>query len=360
MVPNLTSFESSLNYYHFKYLREELDKNGIRYWDIEYDILNLPEQQDIDIVIVELDTTNVRLRKICNRVFDKLRVYNPCITYISFFKEHSPEEMVKLISEKEKELREEEEKKRIEAEKKRIEEEKKRQDAEYKRRTIVALKSATSSWGKVPFSDIPHTFCIRYYPTTCEFDATEEEWYDRQLIWSFKNDPNKRTRIPHDEALDELMPWVEEELKDTFGDLLSNLTLVCIPASTPAKNEARYELFSNLLCQATGMTNAYSHMVINEERVARHEGGIAGETDTITFDEEFFKGKNILLFDDLLTRGDSMRKFGRKMSSLGANVIASMTIGKTFHTREIDESRGNQGRYINASDDDDDDEDFPF
>ena len=48
--------------------------------------------------------------------------------------------------------------------------------------------------------------------------------------------------------------------------------------------------------------------------------------ENLDFDEEYFKGKNILLFDDLLTRGDSMRKFGRKLTSLGANVIAGVLI----------------------------------
>lgn len=198
------------------------------------------------------------------------------------------------------------------------------------------LQASVISWDCVPQSDLRHYFFIRYYPTTCDFDATDEEWNDRQLIWSFKNDPDKNPRIPYQEALDEIVPRIEEKLKNTFGKLLSNLTLVCIPASSPEKNKARYEYFSDLLCRRTGMTNAYSHIIVNAARVARHVGGAAGDLDTITFDDDFFKGKNVLLFDDVLTRGDSMRKYRTKMIAMGANVIAGLTVGKTCHTREYD------------------------
>ena len=201
-------------------------------------------------------------------------------------------------------------------------------------RITKRLQASVSSWDCVPMSELHHTYLIRYYPTTCEFDATEKEWHDRQLIWSFKNDPDKNPRIPYRDALDELVPRIDEKLKSTFGSLLSNLTLVCIPASTPEKNKARYEYFSDLICRRTGMINAYSHISVNVARVARHVGGAAGDLDTITFDYDFFKRKNVLLFDDVMTRGDSMRKYRLKMKSLGASVIAGFTIGKTCHTRE--------------------------
>ena len=49
----------------------------------------------------------------------------------------------------------------------------------------------------------------------------------------------------------------------------------------------------------------------------------------------------MLLFDDVITRGDSMRTFKRKMESLGATVVGGLSLGKTKHERPI------QGRIPN-------------
>lgn len=326
--------DGTLNNPYFTYLKTALSQRQIQYHD--YDLYFSSLGQKNDIVIVEYVTSFDSFVSICRGYINRLTLHQglPRMMYISIFREYSSEEMSVLINAQKQAEKQKEEQARIEAERARAEEERRRQEAERQKNITNSLKSAVSSWGTVPQSDLHHDFLIRYYPTTCDFDATDSEWNDRQLIWSFKNDPNKETRIPHQQALSVLLPRVKNRLDNTFGTLLSNLTLVCIPASSPAKHKARYESFSKQLCDRTGMTNAYSHIVVNEERVARHEGGMAGGTDTITFDNDFFKGKNILLFDDLLTRGDSMRKFGRKLTSLGANVIAGFTLGKTFHNRE--------------------------
>lgn len=326
--------DGTLNNQYFTYFKTALSQRLILYKDFQLYSSSLVKQKDI--VIVEYVTSYDSFVSNCRGYIDKLTLYQglPRVMYISLFREYSKEEMSVLINAQKQAEKQKEEQARIEAERARAEEERRRQEAERQKNITNSLKLAVSSWGTVPQSDLHHDFLIRYYPTTCDFDATDSEWNDRQLIWSFKNDPNKETRIPHQQALSVLLPKVKNRLDNTFGTLLSNLTLVCIPASSPAKHKARYESFSKQLCDKTGMTNAYSHIVVNEERVARHEGGMAGGTDTITFDNDFFKGKNILLFDDLLTRGDSMRKFGRKLTSLGANVIAGFTLGKTFHNRE--------------------------
>ena len=81
------------------------------------------------------------------------------------------------------------------------------------------------------------------------------------------------------------------------------------------------------------MTNAYSHISVVSEREERHLGGTGMNTGQLSFDEEFFKGKYVLLFDDIITRGDSMRTFKRKMEALGATVIGGLSLGKTKHER---------------------------
>lgn len=200
------------------------------------------------------------------------------------------------------------------------------------------LKACVFSWDYVPQSDLHHSFFIKYFPISLQdFEATNDEWQDRWFIWNFKNNPDKQkddSPYYHKQALDNAIDMIEERLKETFGELLPELTLVCIPASSPSKNEARYKEFSERLCDNTGMSNAYTHISVTEDAVGRHEGGMGGNVDSIDFDRDYFDGRYILLFDDVLTTGGSMRKYAERFASHGAEVIACMTLGKTFHHRE--------------------------
>ena len=67
----------------------------------------------------------------------------------------------------------------------------------------------------------------------------------------------------------------------------------------------------------------------------RHLGGSGMNTNQLSFDEDFFKGKYVLLFDDVITRGDSMRTFKSKMETLGAIVVGGLALGKTKHERPL-------------------------
>lgn len=64
-----------------------------------------------------------------------------------------------------------------------------------------------------------------------------------------------------------------------------------------------------------------------------HLGGTGLDTTKQSFDREFFKGKYVLLFDDVITKGISMSIFKRKMESLGAIVVGGLALGKTKHER---------------------------
>ena len=80
------------------------------------------------------------------------------------------------------------------------------------------------------------------------------------------------------------------------------------------------------------MTNAYNHVTVTKEGEAKRLGGtIKAE---YSLDEEFFNGKFILLFDDVITSGASMERFNILLQKAGAKVIAGLSIGKTRHVRQ--------------------------
>ena len=194
-----------------------------------------------------------------------------------------------------------------------------------------ALPSKVSGWNLL-YGGFHYTYLLNYYPTTCASEATESEWSDRWTVWNFKNTPGKTSSADHRAALDNVIPRVKSKLTATFGkDSLKHLTLVCIPASTATKTERRYKEFSRRLCSETGMENSYDKIQVVSSSSEKKFGGSGISTDNLSFDGSFFRGKYVLLFDDVITKGDSMLRFKRKMEDLGAIVVGGMSIGKTTH-----------------------------
>lgn len=196
-----------------------------------------------------------------------------------------------------------------------------------------ALPSKVSSWN-VMYGNFHYTYLLKYYPTTCDFEATEDEWEDRWTVWNFKNTPGKTSAMDHNRALDKVIPKVKSKLINTFGrSAMKYITLVCIPASSAEKTKARYEEFSRRICAETGMTNAYNNMKVVSSSAEKKFGGSGISTDNVSFDANFFRGRYVILFDDVITKGESMLRFKRKMEQLGAIVLGGISIGKTTHQR---------------------------
>lgn len=328
---------------HFTYLRDNVREKGI----ICRTFSRTPSvvEEKIHYVIIELITSNSHLKDICENLLNtKIKCFSSCkkphklscfsnIVYISLRKEYDNSEALELIDKKHKE--QDDEKRRIEeAERKRKEEEEKERLLKQKRQQeLQELVSCVSSWNSL-FDRFHYTYLLNYYPTTCEFEATQDEWDDRWTVWNFKNTPGKTSPSDHEEALETVIPQIKSRLISTFGTaLLKKITLVCIPASTAAKTKARYDDFSRRICRETGMVNAYDYMQVTCSSAEKKFGGSGISTNNVSFDANFFRGKYVLLFDDVITKGESMLRFKRKMEELGAIVVGGMSIGKTKHNR---------------------------
>ncbi|MBO7428146.1 MAG: phosphoribosyltransferase [Paludibacteraceae bacterium] len=267
------------------------------------------------VVIIDIVTDNERLVTMCNDVVNMLEKKRPLLTFISIQKGLDREEMEKLIDNNNK--------KNAEQAQKKLEEENAKKN----------LLQSVSSWDTFDI-DLHYSYLFYYYPTTCDFEATDEEWFNRKIVWDFKNTPGKTLVSDHQEALDKVIPMLKEKLLTTFGaESLKYLTLVCIPASSQVKTQARYEDFSNRICTELGMANAYSHIIVKTAKMEKHLGGTIIDTSMLSFDDDYFKGRYVLLFDDVITKGESMRTFRCKMKSLGAIVVGGLALGKTKHVR---------------------------
>lgn len=223
-------------------------------------------------------------------------------------------------------------------ERKRLEDERKRQEAIRKQQEIRDLKSCVSSWPQPRCSSIKYFSLYNYYPTTCDWDASESEWDIRNLIWDFKANPNRpqseyEIRTRHEQALNRVLPKLVKVINHYFGSKKSKFTLVCIPSSKRIVTERRYKDLAQKLCSATGMSNGYDYVAVTSDGEAKHLGGTSSAEFGI--DSSYFKDRYVLLFDDVITSGSSMERFKRLLESVGATVIGGLSIGKTKHERQL-------------------------
>ena len=293
-------------------------------WYKSTDLLDYDENRekrillsDDRIIIVDIVTNNEELKKLCENIINYDENAHPVISYISLLKEFDKGEMISLINkENQRQAKLKEEREKEEKAKKK-------------------LVDGVSSWDLLA-GVFRYSYLFYYYPTNCDFEATEEEWNARWFVWNFKNDPDQTSNFEHQQALDNAIPMLKKKILKTFDtDSLKYLTLVCIPASSQIKTQARYEEFSKRICDELGMINAYPYIKVVSEKAAKHLGGAGIDLKNLSFDEDFFKGRYVLLFDDVITKGDSMLKFKHKMESLGAFVVGGLSLGKTKHERPL-------------------------
>jgi hypothetical protein len=182
---------------------------------------------------------------------------------------------------------------------------------------LTRFLNPVSSWNKV--KGIPHYFFYWYYPTKFHnITAASED--ARRLVWKFKAGGT------HSQA--HVSSIVKEKLRSTFGSDCSELTFVCVPASSADRNENRYRAFSEDVCKELGMTNAFDKIKVTRDAVPRNLGGDGAAEYTI--EHTFFSGKKVVLFDDVVTTGHSIKWFKDILESYGATVICVLSIGRTY------------------------------
>lgn len=154
----------------------------------------------------------------------------------------------------------------------------------------------------------------------------EDAILNRQLMWDFKDGK--------EEATERVAQMTADYLKEEFGEKVTDILLVTIPASTQAKNETRYKNFCNRVSELTGIANAYHHIKVAEDRLAVHEHRRSKRISTaavLEFDGDFFKGKKIVCWDDCVTTGISYSTFANKLEEMGGNVLEGVFLGRTSY-----------------------------
>ncbi len=107
--------------------------------------------------------------------------------------------------------------------------------------------------------------------------------------------------------------------------------LVPVPASTREKHRTRYEAFCRKLSAEMGVADGYGAITVAYDR-AQYKGthGNGDRTANLEFHPERFRGKCVLLVDDVLTTGATFIALRRKLIAHGAKFVIGMFLAKTI------------------------------
>lgn len=195
-------------------------------------------------------------------------------------------------------------------------------------RLLEIAQENTKHWVRV--EELPYTWLFNYTPLSHGredyFKVVEGE---RRLIWDFKTDGFKEGIDPS--KVNIICSGVGEIIYNVFGkEDISSLVFMCIP-----NGMAVYQLGSRKLPESFDTQRYFERFGILSSRICEQYGIINGmdyvrcEDGCHVFDEDFLRGKNVILFDDIITQGKTAVQVSKELKKLGANVLFLVCISKT-------------------------------
>jgi len=221
------------------------------------------------------------------------------------------------------------------------------EDAEHlsvPRNPLMALRDSVSDWERFKWEgsddreeeSIPIKYLYHYYPA-CKEDGTLEEYNIREYIYDFREGCGES--VPQrDDAQNLVRHEIEQLLEKFFGELSKELTFVCMPCSSAERYEARYKWISDTLCRNTGMENGFDHIHVRGKTKPSHLGGT--ESEVVEYDDDWFKDRIVLLFDDVLYKGNHVLRYKRELEARGAEVIGALFLAKVTSSHEVEQPAG--------------------
>lgn len=152
----------------------------------------------------------------------------------------------------------------------------------------------------------------------------------RRFIYAFKD--GKR------DAIDFAINLVSATLTKWYGASCPDYVLCCVPAASNAKYVRRFKRFAAEVSKRTGIQNGTAHVNIFGIREAKHNNTrhIVSESFgySVSADPDFFSGKNVILFDDLITTGATANDFAAELEAVDANVLGAMFLARTIRVKQ--------------------------
>lgn len=162
-------------------------------------------------------------------------------------------------------------------------------------------------------------YCFDYYPKSRFPSVTAQQEADRRAVWNFKDGSYTYGLNRLADFLDG--NFTKEEMK--------NVVVCVIPASTQYKNDIRYKTMCAKIAEKFPVINGYNYITINTDRSDSRTQKSSDTVWNLSFSSSV-RGKTVVLFDDITTRGTSFIQVANKLKEAGASNVHGFFLGKTL------------------------------
>lgn len=162
-------------------------------------------------------------------------------------------------------------------------------------------------------------YCFDYYPKNRFPSVTSQQEADRRAVWNFKDGSYSYGLNRLADFLDG--NFTKEEMK--------NVVVCVIPASTQYKNDIRYKTMCAKIAEKFPVINGYNYITINTDRSDSRTQKSSDTVWNLSFSSSV-RGKTVVLFDDITTRGTSFIQVANKLKEAGASNVHGFFLGKTL------------------------------
>lgn len=168
-------------------------------------------------------------------------------------------------------------------------------------------------------------YIMEYLPK--RYNATAKQESDRQVIYDFKNGYCSLS------LMNKLVEKIKV-IKNTVGG--SNWRVCFIPASTHFRTVCRYQKLAAFIKKEAGIAcDFHTIMPIHDEEPGHIAGKKSNPAEDFNINTKDVNGTNIILIDDIITRGATFCHTTDKLIANGANMVLGLFLAKTINPDRV-------------------------
>ena len=164
-----------------------------------------------------------------------------------------------------------------------------------------------------------------YIPKAYRELATEEERSFSEWVINFKDGQKAQLKEGAQMVIGKLRQW--------YGDKAKDLVVVPVPCSSMAQYRFRFSYFCVVVANTLGQANPMQHVTILGKRTAAHRNPahtvVKDDNYEVQVDGDFFKGKKVVIVDDIISSGRTADDFANLLEQAGAEVKGGIFFAKT-------------------------------
>lgn len=168
-------------------------------------------------------------------------------------------------------------------------------------------------------ADINCVFFDYYFPSRFHNLISYSQWQFARTIYYFK------------EGKDVCGPMFARVCRELSP--ASDFTFMFMPCSTEKRYYVRFSALSDYLKRCFNAETGIDFIIYTGDRESKHTSISRSEIDSSSnyiINSDAVSGRNVIIVDDLLTTGESLKDYAGNLTSAGATVLGAVFLGKTF------------------------------